>query len=122
MPMRGLTMLVVAADAERLHAALTFAAAGAAMGTTIRLHLHEGAVGLLRAPLTASGDAARLKAGLPGLSEILEEALSLGVSVTACQSGLALAGLDLSQLDSRIDAQGPVGLLTTLGDDRLLIF
>lgn len=120
--MRGLTMLVAVADAERLHAALTFAAAGAAMGSTIRLHLHEGAVSLLRAPITAAGDAARAKSGLPTLSEILEEALNLGVSVTACQSGLALAGLDLAQLDSRIGAQGPVGLLSELGDDQLLIF
>ena len=120
--MRGLTMLVATTDAERFHAALTYAAAGAAMGTAVRLHLHEGAVSLLGAPLAASGDVARAKAGLPTLSEIFEEALNLGVSVTACQSGLALAGLDLAQLDSRIDTQGPVGLLAALGDDRLLVF
>lgn len=122
MPMRGLTILVAAADAERLHAALTYATAGAAMGSVVRLHLHEGAVGLLRPPLAAPADTARAKAGLPTLQQIFDEALALGVSITACQSGLALARLDLTQLDPNIEAQGPVGLLSAIGDDRMMVF
>lgn len=120
--MRGLTLLVATADAERLHAALTYAAAGAAAGGSVRLHLHEGAVALL-APLTpAPGDEARGAAGLPTLPQIFDEALALGVAVSVCQSGLALAGIDLASLDARIEAQGPVGLLGALGDDRMIVF
>lgn len=122
MPMRGLTLLVATADAERLHAALTYAAAGAAMGSVTRVHLHESAVGLLRPPLAAPADPAREKAGLPTLRQIFDEALALGVSFTLCQGGLVLAGLDLDQLDPRIEAQGPVGLLNMAGDDRLIVF
>jgi predicted peroxiredoxin len=122
MPMRGLTILVAAADAERLHAALTYAAAGAASGSAVRVHLHEGAVGLLRPPLAAAADPARAAAGLPTLPQILAEALDQGVAITACQSGLALAGLSLTQLDPRLEAQGAVGMLAALGDDRLITF
>ena len=122
MPMRGLTILVATADAEGLHAALTYAAAGAAMGGGARVHLHDGAVGLLHPPLVAAADGARTSAGLPTLRQMFEEALALGVTITVCQSGLALAGLDLDGLDPRIEAQGPVGLLTAAGDDRLMVF
>ena len=120
--MRGMTMLIAVGDAERLHAALTYAAASAAAGGEVRVHLHEGAVELLHPPLDAPGDRARSKAGLPTLGQIFEEALALGVAMTVCQSGLALAGLELEELDPRIEAQGPVGMLAALGDDRLVIF
>ncbi len=122
MTMRGLTMLVAVGDAERLHAALTYAAAASVTGSAVRVHLHEGAVGLLRPPLAAPGDLARAKAGLPTLDQIFEEALDMGVAITVCQSGLALAGLTIDQLDPRVEAQGPVGMLAALGDDRLVIF
>jgi predicted peroxiredoxin len=122
MPVRGLTILVASADAERLHAGLTYAAAGAATGRNVHVHLHEGAVGLLRPPLAAPADAARAKAGLPTLRQILDEALEMGVAMTVCQSGLALAGLDLDQLDARIEAQGPVGMLAGADDRQWLTF
>ncbi len=120
--MRGLTILVATGDAERLHAALSYAAAGAAMGSEVRLHLHEGAVALVGSGLEAPGDTARKGAGLPVLAQIWEEALGLGVRISLCQSGLALGGLDLGTLDPRLDAQGPVGFLAGLGEDRLMVF
>ena len=120
MSLRGLTILVASGDPERLHAALTYAAAGAAIGQSVRLHLHEMAVGLLRQ--SAPGDGARMAAGLPTLAQITDEALSMGVRISLCQSGLALNGMRLDELDSRIEAQGPVGLLNGLGEDRLAVF
>jgi len=120
--MPGLTILVVTADPERLHAALAFAAAAAAMGDRARMHLHEGAVALLREPLSAPKDGDRRAAGLPALGNLWEEALALGVAISLCQSGLALHGLRLDGLDPRLDAIGPVGLLSGLGEDRLLVF
>ena len=120
--MRGLTILVVTADAERLHAAFTFAAAAAAGGAPARVHLHETAVTLLAGPLTAPNDEARRRAGLPTLDQIFDEAGALGVRISVCQSGLALAGLTLEGVDPRIDASGPLGLFGSLGTDQLITF
>lgn len=120
--MRGLTIIVAAADGDRLHAALTFACASAATGAPTRLHLHGNAVALLTPPIAMSDDAAYTAHGLPSLAEILDEAFGLDVAISACQSGLALAGLNADELDSRIAMSGPVGLLQAVGDDRLLTF
>jgi predicted peroxiredoxin len=122
MPMRELTLLVATGDPERFHAALTFAATAAAGGGSVRLHLHEGAVALLKPPLLSPNDAARAEAGLPTLKEIWEEALGLGVAVSLCQSGLALSGLRLDDLDPRLEAQGPAGLLSVCGGGGLTVF
>lgn len=122
MSLRGLTIIIANPDPESLHAALTFAAAGAAAGSPARVHLHEAAVALLGAPLISRNDAHRAKAGLPTLAQIFREALGLGVRISICQSGLALAGLTMERLDPRIEASGPVALLGSLGDDRLLSF
>jgi len=118
---RALTIIVATGDAERLHAALTFAAASAAMGTETRVHLHEGAVALMR-DLRAPNDGARTAAGLPTLAQIRGEAQDIGVKISVCQSGLALAGLTLEDFDERVEAQGPIGVLTIAGDDRLIVF
>jgi len=120
--MRGLTILVVTADAERLHAAFTFAAAAAAGGASARVHLHETAVRLLAGPLTAANDEARGRAGLPTLAQIFDEAGALGVRISVCQSGLALAGLTLEGIDPRIEASGPLGLFGSLGTDQFISF
>jgi predicted peroxiredoxin len=119
---RRLNILVAGDDGDRLHAALSFAAAGAASGNVVRVHLHEGAVGLLRAPIRAPADADRARSGIPMLAELLDEVLALGVTISVCQSGLALYGIDLETLDPRIEAQGPVGFLAMAGDDRPMVF
>jgi len=117
----ALTIIVATGDPERLHAALTFAAASSAIGTATKLHLHEGAVPLLRAPMLAPMDEKRSAAGLPTLAQIYGEALGLGVNVTVCQSGLALAGLTIDSLEGTAEAQGPIGVLAD-ADSRLLVF
>lgn len=101
MPMRGLTLIVVAGDTERFAAAIAIASAQAALGGRVRLYLHDKAVALL-----------------PGAA--LDDALALGVKVIACQSGLAAAGLALNDLDPRIEAGGLVSLLATVGEDQLV--
>ena len=55
------------------------------------------------------------------LAEMIEEGFDLGVALIACQSGLHLMGVDASTLDPRIAFGGPVSLLQTLDEDRLLI-
>lgn len=122
MPVRGLTILVAGPDGGRLHAALSFAAASAATGAATRLHLHGDAVSLLAPPIAMAGDARHAAAGLPTLAQIFEDALDLGVAVSACQSGLALANLAADAIDPRVTMDGPVGMLLAAGDDRLIVF
>lgn len=118
--MRGLILIVATGDPERLHAALSLAAAAAASGRSTSLHLHELAVGLLARPLAAPSDVDRQAVGLPTLAQIFGEALELGVVISACQSGLALHDLSLDRLDARIDVRGPVSIVTT--EEEKLVF
>jgi predicted peroxiredoxin len=97
--MRGLTIVCTRADA--MAPALTLAMAQAALGGRARLFAQGPAVTGLNAPLMA-------------------EAIALGVELLACQTGLAEAGLDLAALDTRIVAAGPVSVLQSLGEDRLV--
>lgn len=100
--MRGLTLIAATGDPERFRAALTIAAAHAALGGRTRLYCHEGAVALLvrGEPLVAT-------------------ALEIGVHVIACQTGLSVAGLAQPDLPEGVETGGLVGLLADLGDDRL---
>jgi len=100
--MRGLTLIVTTADAERWGAALTLAAASAALGARTRLYLHEGAVALLAAPE-------------PRLALAIES----GAAVIACQTGLIDAGLSADALPDGVETGGMVALLAGLDDDRL---
>ncbi len=99
--MRGLTIIVLTGDAERFAAALALASAAAALGAPTRLYMHDSAVARI-----ADTD--------------LSDALTLGVVIIACQTGMATAALDFSDLDSRIEAGGLVSLLAAIGEDRLV--
>lgn len=119
--LRGLTIVVAEAAPERFRAALTLVAANAALGGRARLFCQGDAVALLRAPMRGEADARHAAAGLPTLAELFQEALGLGVEIVACQSGLHLAGIDAAALDGRIAFGGPVSVIQTLEDDRLLM-
>ncbi|MEC3948443.1 DsrE family protein [Sphingobium sp. HWE2-09] len=120
--MRALTIIVATPDAERLRAALILAAAQAALGGDATIFLQLDAVALLRAPIAAPRDAAHRTAGLPHLSALLIEAQALGVTLIACQSGLALSGMTANDLPGDVEVGGPVGVLQRTSDDaRLLI-
>ena len=120
--MRSLTIIVAAPDPERLRGALTLAAAQAALGGRARLFLQLDAVALLRAPIAAPRDAGHKAAGLPSLEDLLAEALSLGVALSACQSGMSLAGLSLADLPLGTEVTGPIALLQAQTEADRLIF
>lgn len=116
--MRGLTLIVATGDAERFRAALTLAAANAALGGRTRVFCHERAAALLAAK--ADPQAAELRAaGLPDLPSLIETTTACGVVLIACQTGLALAGLAEGDLPAGAETGGMVGLLAALGEDRL---
>ena len=118
MPVRGLTVIVIEASTVRLHAALSIAAASAATGAPTRLHLHGEAARLLATPITTDEDESYARTGLPTLAQLLDEALELDVAITACQSGLAMAGIAATDFDPRIEVGGLVTVIA--GSDRLL--
>lgn len=114
MPMRGLTIIVATSDPVRLRAALEIAAVQAAIDRPAHLFLQSDA-----APLLRGGD--DIEVDRPTLIQMLEQALGLGVKVTVCQSGLALAGMIAAELPEGVETGGLVGLLAGAGDDQLLM-
>ncbi|MCW3849363.1 DsrE/DsrF/DrsH-like family protein [Sphingomonas sp. LB-2] len=100
--MRGLTLLIATRDPARLRAALTLAAANAALGGRTRVYFHEEAV-----PLLANPD------------PLIATAIETGATLIACQTGLAAAGLSAEELPEGVETGGLIGLLADLGDDRL---
>jgi predicted peroxiredoxin len=119
--MRGVTVILAEPAPARLRAALSLTSAVAAVGGRARLFLHEDAVTLLAGPLTSPTDSRRSAAGLPTLAQLLGEALAMPVEVILCQSGLAMAGMDLGHLDQRLSTGGLIGVVAAAGDDRLVL-
>lgn len=117
---RGLALIVASDDRARFHAALSLASAQAALGGRARVYLHGPAVALLATAALAHEDAAWSSAGQPTLAQLQADALTLGVTLIACQTGLAMAGIDASTLDDRVETGGLVGLMAGLDDDRLV--
>ena len=118
--MRGLTVVVAEANPSRLRTALLLALAQAALDGRARLFLDARAVPALRLPIGAEDDDAYGAAGQPALARLVDDALDAGVEITLCQTGLQLAGLEAHALDPRLLFGGIVGLLASLGDDRLV--
>ena len=116
-----LNIVVAGADVARLHAALSMAAAWAALARPVRIFVQAEAVSLLR----SNGDdrhERRSEAGIPALGELLETSISLGAFVIACQSGLALAGMTADQLPPGVDVGGLVDFLAKSGpQDQLMM-
>lgn len=98
------------------------AAAQAALGGRASLFLQLDAVALLRAPVAAPQDGAHKAAGMPTLARLIEEAVALGVTLLACQSGLALAGMTADALPVGVEVGGPVSFLQTTDDEARLLF
>lgn len=116
-----LALIVGDGQAERLRTALVLATATAAHGDPVRLFFQGEAVSLLRHPV-ADPDAARQSAaGLPTLGQYLDEAVAMGVTLSACQSSLALLALDASDLDPRVEWGGMVGFVGSLPPDARLV-
>ena len=113
--MQGLSIVVSGTDPSRLHAALSIAAAWAALQRPARIFLKSEAAGMLARLDGETGN------GQPSLRELLAESMALGVAITACQSGLALCGLSAEGLPVGVETGGLVGFLAERGDDQLMM-
>ncbi|WP_338427224.1 DsrE family protein [Sphingopyxis kveilinensis] len=121
--MPGLNIIVASADWGRFCAALETAIAAAALGQPARVFLQGDAAAMLRAPAGFAGDGARRSAGLPGLGELIDEALASGVEMVVCQSGLALSDLTADRIVGGVKAGGVVSFLAAVAaEDRLVVY
>jgi predicted peroxiredoxin len=117
--MTGLTIVLIATDPVRVRAALTLAISQVALGGRVRLYAHEHAVSMLVPG--ADGDNLLLAdAGLPDRQALLAMAVDAGVSLIACQTGLALCGLGIDNLVAGAEAGGLMSALADLNNDRLV--
>jgi predicted peroxiredoxin len=116
-----LALLLVSHDFARFRAALAFARAEVALGGGASLFLQGEAAALLCPPVADPKDAAWTAAGEPALASLLDEALDDGVTISLCQSGLAMASIDAATLDARIEVTGPVAFLAKAGPDMRLL-
>lgn len=116
----GVTVILAEPDDTRLRAAMALACACAALGGRARLHFHEHAVALLIAgPEPNGGD--KLAEGLPDRTTLFAHAREAGVELTACQTGMSLQRIEHAQLPTDTEPSSLVGLLATIGDDRLVM-
>jgi predicted peroxiredoxin len=116
--MPGLTIVIAEADPQRFRSALEIGAANCALGERTRIFLQGEAARLLDAAELRSAAASN---GQPGLAELIEEAIALGLHLIACQSGLALAGLSAGALPPNVETSGLIELLSTMAGDQLVI-
>jgi len=118
--MSAVTIILATPDGTRLRTALLIATATAALGDTARIFFSEAAVALLAARPHDQADDWYAPHGLPTLGDLFDEALAADVALIACQSGLALIGLDADRLDPRIETGGIVGTLALDQEARIV--
>src|SRR3546814_6528274 len=80
---RPLALMLGSAAHDRLHAALSLAAASAALGRVVAIYLHADAVRLLDPGLNWAEDVRFAAVGSPAIAELLGSAMELGVRITA---------------------------------------
>ncbi len=78
-------------------------------------------MGLLREGASAADERRYSDVGMPTVRELIGECIALGVTVSACQSGLALAGMSVEDLPAGVDSGGLVAFLASQSDDQLLM-
>lgn len=117
----GVTIIVAGADSNRFHAALSLAAANAALGERSRVFLQGEAASLLTRSGASALDSRLARHGIPTVPDLLGECLAMGVEIIACQSGLALAGISAEALPAGSRTGGLVEVLASRGEDQLLM-
>ena len=96
--------IIVSEAGPRLTTALTLAAAAAALGRDVAILFDGPSVGALTMP-----------------DPLLAAALDLGVRITACQTGLADAGIAAAGLPAGVMTGGMIAFLAAAADAQLLL-
>jgi predicted peroxiredoxin len=117
---QGLALIFAEANHARLHGGLSLALAAAALGRPVRLFFQGEAVCALQAERHWAGDKSYKAGGLPRLSDLLDQAIGLGLPMMACESGIHLCGLSAPNLIPGIETGGMVAFLADAREDELV--
>lgn len=119
-----LGILLLSGTHDRAHYAYVLAAGAASIGRKVTLFAtNNGCRALLEdwSQLDAVGrDAAVRVRGIAGLGELRETALSLGVRMIACESGLRAEALDGAPLLAGVEVAGVVTFLEAVGGGQIV--
>ncbi len=119
MPAETLGILLISGGHERAHYAFVMATGAAAIGRAVTLFATNQGCRALARDWSAMSDAGRDESvrarGVAGLEELREAAIELGVRLLACDSGLAMAGLDAAALLPGVEVTGVPTFLGAIG-------
>lgn len=118
---RPLAIIIGGAAHDRLHAALSLAAASAALGRHVSIFLHAEAACAADPGFRLPEDRRFEEGGAPTVAALIDTALALGTGITVCQTGLALVGLSAGAIDPRVEAGGLVDFLGRAGDAEIVL-
>jgi peroxiredoxin family protein len=131
----SLSIVLFSGTDDKLHAAATIAAGGAAMGMAVNILLMYWALDAFRADRIANEHGLAYDAARPRWKEPVEhvgempwletfrQAKELGdVSIRACAGSLATLGLDPSRLDPLVDEEGGIAAFLAAADDGQILF
>lgn len=118
--MSDLSVILLSRDVDRCRAALTLCNSQAALGGRVRAYWHETSVALLARGPIDDDPPGLAETGLPDRLALLAMAHEAGVTLVACQTGLALTGLGIADLVDGVEGGGLVSFLAALGDARLV--
>jgi predicted peroxiredoxin len=119
--MSQVNIIVASNDSARLYAALEAAMAWAALDRQVQIFFQGEAVATLRRPLFHASDRTRVAAGQPDLAALLDEVRDAGAALYVCQTGLALAGMNIDELAVDARAAGLVGYLAAIPPGALVV-
>ena len=135
---KRLSLVILAGDYDRVHYALTMAAAAAATARPVTLFFIMGALralmengedggpGWFRLAPSANGDTAEArdahhrKAGIATFEELIEACVSFGANFGVCEMGLRAEGVEAAALrpDIPVSAGGLVTFLAEAEEDQ----
>ena len=126
MPPETLGILLLSGGHERAHYAFLVASGAAAIGRVVTLFASNEGCLALALDWSRIDDAARdasVRAqGVAGLAELREASIELGVRLLACDSGLAMAGLDPQSLLPQVEVTGVPAFLGAIGAGAIVTF
>lgn len=118
---RPLTFIILTDDYQRLHGGLSTASAMAALGRSVAIHFQGQAVRAVRSGRRWPEDAAARVDGTPTLTDLFAALVDLDVKVTACETGMASAGMTASDIGDDIETVGLVALLSRPERDLMIV-
>ena len=118
---RGLKLIFLEDSHARVHGGLSLAVAAAAMDRPTALFFQGVAVRALAASRCWAADPPLRESGIATISDLLAQARELGIGITACESGMHMAGVRAEELRGGVETGGLIGFLAGSADAELVV-